>query len=316
MDFALKERRWPFRLPSHYWLILAAAVLAFGGTFAALCLTEIAAQEKRLAALDSQVRFAIITVDTKIAIELQQLRDLAESDSFKRRQFEEFYGEARTFSQRTRRQVVLHDVQHNKQIFNTAYPLNANLHEGARFMQGSEIDRARANEPYISGLFYAALAQKNLIAVAVPVTDEGKVRYLLGVAIDPLEILVAVRDATLVKGTVTAIVDRSGMVLARSEENNRYAGRDAPTNSAARPQPSGRFKGKTFAGAPINLSYLKSNLTGWAAVSFEYDRVDRQWPFVAGLIAALAAVVLSLLFIAVSSLRERRRSMTDQQENT
>jgi len=316
VDFALKERRWPFRLPSNIWLIPAAAVFAFGVTFAVLCFKEIRAQEQRLAALDSQARFAIITVDTKIAIELQQLRDLAESNSFKRNEFEKFYEEARLFAARTRRQVVLHDVRTNQQIFNTAYPLNANLHESARFVQPGELDRVRANEPYISSLFYAALAQKNLIAVAVPVAEGGKVRYLLGVAIDPLEILVAVRDATLVKGTVTAIVDRSGMVLARSENNDRYAGRKAPTNTAARPEPSGRFKGHTFDGAPINLSFLKSNLTGWAAVSFEYDRGDRLWPHVAGLIAALAAVVLSLLFIAVSSARARRRNMADQGEST
>ena len=178
------------------------------------------------------------------------------------------------------------------------------------------MDRARANEPYISGLFYASLAQKNLIAVAVPVEEEGKVRYLLGVAIDPLEILHAVKDATFAKGTVTSIVDRNGVMLARSENNDRYAGRKAPTNSAARPEPSGRFKSHAFDGAPINVSYLKSDLTGWAAASFEYDRGARFWPHVAGLIAALAAVVLSLLFMTVSSARTRWRNMPDREENT
>lgn len=316
MDFALKERRWPFRLPSNTWLVLAAAVFAFGVTFAVLCFKEIRAQEQRLAALDSQARFAIITVDTKIAIELQQLRDLAESNSFKRNEFEKFYEEARLFAARTRRQVVLHDVRTNQQIFNTAYPLNANLHEGARFVQESEIGRVRANEPYISSLFYAALAQKNLIAVAVPVVEGGKVRYLLGVAIDPLEILIAVRYATLVKGTVTSIVDRGGVILARSEKNDSYAGRKAPTNTAERSKPSGRFNSKTFDGTPVNLSYLRSDLTGWTAVSYEHDRGNSLWPHVAGLIAALAAVVLSLLFIVVASARARRRSMADQQENT
>lgn len=316
MDFALKERCWPFRLPSNIWLIPAAAVLAFGVTFAVLCLAELRTQEKRLAALDSQVRFAIITVDTKIAIELQQLRDLAESDSFKRRQFDTFYDEARTFSEHTRRQVVLHDVRNNRQIFNTAYPPSANLHEGARFIQRSELDRVRANEPYISGLFYAALAQKNLIAVAIPETEDGKVRYLLGVAMDPIEIHAAVKDANLAKDTVTSVIDRSGVVLARSDGNNKYVGRKAPTNAAERSEQSGRFKGSSFDGAPINLSYLKSELTGWAAVSYEYDRGDRQWPHIAGLIAALAAAVLSLLFIAITSVRERWRREPDQEGST
>jgi len=316
VDFALKEQRRPLRLPSNTWLIFAAAVFAFGVTFAVLCFNEIRAQEQRLAALDSQVRFAIITVDTKIAIELQQLRDLAESDSFRRNEFEKFHGEARLFAERTHRQVVLHDVRNNTQILNTAYPPGANLHEGARFVQPGELSRVRANEPYISSLFYAPLAQKNLIAVAVPVTEGGNVRYLLGVAIDPLEILAAVRDATLVKGTVTSIVDRDGVILARSEKNDSYAGRKAPANTAERSKPSGRFNSKTFDGTPVNLSYLRSDLTGWTAVSYEHDRGNSLWPHVAGLIAALAAVVLSLLFIVVASARARRRDMADPEEST
>ncbi len=311
MDFALKQSSPPLKFPTSNGLVLAAAVLAFGATFSVLCVQESREQEKQLAALDRQARFAVLTVDTKIEIELQQLRELAESDSFQRRQFNDFYHVARQFAQGTRRQIVLHDVQRNAQIFNTDHPLNANLHEGAKFLQQAELDRVRANEPYISGLFYARLAQKNLIAVAVPVTEAGSVRYLLGVAVDPHEILAAVKDATLAKGTVTSIVDHNGTLLARSEENDRYAGRKAPINVAERQEPSGRYKATTFAGAPVNLSYLKSNLTGWVAISYEYDRGDRQWPFVAGLIAALVVVIFGFLLIVLASAREHKAPASD-----
>jgi hypothetical protein len=308
LDIALKHRRSSLRLSSNYWLILIAAALVFGVTYAAICAGETRVREERLAALDSQVRFAVIAVDTRIEIELQQLRDLAQSETLKRRQFDEFYKEARRFAERNRRQVVLHDITKNAQILNTAYPAGARMQEGVRFLQKTELDRLRADRPYISNLFSASLAQKSLIAAAVPISEDGNIRYLLGVAIDPSEILAAVRDITLAKGTVTLIVDRNGVILARSAEHEKYMGRKAPRNMTARAEKSGRLKGATFDGTLIDLSYLQSELTGWAAVSLTRDRTDSQWPLIAALFAALCVVVCgSIWTIAANAMRRRLR---------
>jgi hypothetical protein len=305
VDFALKQSTLPSRLPSSRWLILAAAVLAFGATYFALCEEEIRLRDERLAALDSQVRFAVISADTKIEIELQQLRDLAQSAALKRRQFDEFYLEARVFAERTRRQVVLHDVMQNAQIFNTVYPLHANLQEGARFIHKSEIDRLRPDRAYVSNLFYAPLVQKNLIAAAVPVSEGGRVLYLLGVAVETAEILAALKDVSFVAGTITAIVDRKGTIVARSAENDSFTGRTAPTNAAARAEKSGRYKSVTFDGTPVNISYLQSELSGWAAVSFVQDRSDSQWPLVAALLAALFTIVCGSILVVVRHAAKR-----------
>jgi hypothetical protein len=305
MESTIKQRIFLLWLPSRAWLILFAAVIASGATFTAMCLQETRARDERLAALDAQVRFAVIAVDTKIQVELQQLRDLAASEPLKRRQFEVFYKEASLFAQRTRRQVVLHDVSRNAQVFNTSFPFDARLQEGARFMQKSEIERLTAGQPYVSNLFYATLVQKHLIAVAVPVTEDGRVAYLLGVALDPAEILAAVRDGTFAEGTVTSIVDRNGVILARSTENNKYAGRSAPSNAAARAEKSGRFKGATFDGTPIDISFLQSELTGWAAVSFVQDRSDSRWPYIVALIAALLVVVFGSIRVIATNAGQR-----------
>lgn len=259
-----------------------------------------------LNALDAQARFAIISADTRVQIEVQQLRDLAASENLARRQFEAFYKEARAFGARTRRQVVLFDVQRNTQIFIIAYEMNARLREGARFMDKAELDRLRPDQPYISNLFYAPLAQKNLIAVAVPVSKDGRVLYLLGVAVSPAEIFAAVKDVNFMADTITAIVDRKGVILARTAENDKFAGRKAPRNIAEREEKSGRLRGATFDGTPIRLSYLQSELSGWAAVSFVRDQQDSKWPLVAALIAALAVVVLGSIGVIVSNADQRR----------
>jgi hypothetical protein len=297
LDIALKDRRPQLRLPSNRWLILAAALLAFGATYFVLCTEEIRLRDERLAVLDSQVRFAVISADTRIEIELQQLRDLAESAALKRRQFGEFYREARVFAGRTRRQVVLHDVLQNTQIFNTVYPLHTRLQEGARFMMKSEIDSLRPDRAYVSNLFYAPLVQKNLIAAAVPVSEDGRVLYLLGVAVEAAEIFAALKDVSFAADTITTIVDRRGTIVARSADNDRFTGRTAPSNAAAQAEKGGRYKGVSFDGTPINLSYLQSDLSGWAAVSFVQDRTDSQWPLVAALFAALFTVVCSSILV-------------------
>lgn len=305
MDFAdTQQRASALRLPSKAWLIALIAAFVFALAFASMREASERSHEEVLTALDAQVRFAVISVDTRIEVEIQQLRDLAASERFKRREFDEFFKEARAFAQRTRRQVVLFDVPRNTQVFNTAY--DARLADGARFMQKSELDSLRPDRPYISNLFYAPLVQKNLIAVGVPVTEGGRILYLLGVALDPAEILSAVKEATLTKGTVTAVVDRNGVILARSAENDRYAGREAPANATKRPEKSGRYKSATFDGVPIDLSYLQSELTGWAAVSFVPDRSDSKWPLAAALIAALAVVLLGSIRAIVSNAGRRR----------
>jgi hypothetical protein len=297
---------------SKAWLIITAAVLASGITYATVCLEISRVREEKLAALDAQAHFAVVAVDSKIEVELQQLRDLISSDRLKHRQFEEFYKEASFFAQRTRRQVVLHDVARNTQIFNTAYPLNANLQEGARFSQKSVIDGLKPDRPFISNVFYAKLAQKNLIAVAIPISEDGRVLYLLGVVLDPIEVLAAVKDGTYVKDTVTTVVDRNGIVLARSVDNDKYAGRKAPSIVAARSEKSGRFKGKNLDGVPIDIFYLQSELTGWAAVSFVQDRSDLRWPLTAALLAGLVVTLLGLASSILLNASRRSSSGTGE----
>jgi len=309
VETALKFRTSSLPL-SKAWLTIAAAVLVSGVTYTATCLEVSRVRDEQLAALDAQAHFAVVSFDSKIEVELQQLRDLASSDRLKRRQFEEFYKEASFFAQRTRRQVVLHDVARNTQVFNTAYPINARLEEGARFAQKSVIDGLKPDRPFISNIFYAKLAQKNLIAVAVPISEEGRVLYLLAVALDPIEILAAVKEGTFVKDTVTTITDRNGVVLARSVDNDKYVGRSAPSNSAARSEKSGRFKGKNLDGIPIDIFYLQSELTGWAAVSFTPDRSDSRWPLIAALLAGLVVTLLGSVSVILLNASRRRSSGT------
>lgn len=293
MELAHKQRALPLWLPSTNWLIFLAGALVFAVTYTAMRAASERAHDEILTALDAQARFSVISIDTRLAIEVQQLRDLAASERLKRRQLDEFFKEARLFAQRTRRQVVLLDVPRNTQLFNTAY--EARLADGARFMQKTELDSLRPDRAYISNLFYAPLVQKNLLAVGVPVSEGGRVLYLLGVALDPAEILTALKDVSFVAGTTTTVVDRNGVILARSAENDRYAGRKAPGNAAERPDKSGRFKSKTFDGTPIEISYLQSDLSGWAVVSFVPDRRDSHLPLAIALVAALAVVVLGSL---------------------
>lgn len=316
MDIALLRRGSLPGLPSKRWLILLTAAFAAAVTYLAVCTLFERGHDKVLDAIDAQARFAVISVDTKIAIELQQLRELATSDRFRRREFEAFYEEARAFAARTRRQVVLLDVPGNTQIFNTAYPMHVPLREGARFLQKSELDRVQTDRPYISNLFYAPLAQKSLIAVAIPISEGERVLYLLGIALDPAEILRAMQDATFAKDTVTSIVDRMGIILARSKENDAYAGRAAPRNMAERPEKSGRMKGTSFDGAPIDLSYSQSELTGWAAVSFARDRRDTYWPLLVALVVALAVIVLGSINAILANARRRRGEPPPERDGT
>jgi hypothetical protein len=68
------------------------------------------------------------------------------------------------------------------------------------------------------------------------------------------------------------------------------------------------MKGTSFDGTSIDLSYLQSDLTGWAAISFARDSGDSRWPFVAALIVALLVVVLGSLCVIVLNAGRRART--------
>jgi hypothetical protein len=287
-------------------MVLLAALLVFGLTSSAIRIAAYRAHSDALSALEGQAERTIAAVDNRIRFEADRLRSLAASHSILRRDFQAFHTEASAFGKQHRRQVVLLDVVRNTQIINTAHAFGAYLEEGARFMQPGEITRAVADTPYVSNVFYAPLAKKNLVAVAVPVVEEGRATFMLGVPLDLLEFHALLKAATPAANIMTALIDRNGVIIARSAENERYAGRAAPSNVNQRPEKKGRFDGVALDGTPISIAYVQSEFSGWASVSMTPNRDLALWAFVIASITALGVLITGILALVWFRASRRR----------
>jgi PAS domain S-box-containing protein len=118
----------------------------------------------------------------------------------------------------------------------------------------------------ISDLFIGGVTGKPLVAVHVPVMRNGQVAYCLSVGYQPGYLGRVLASETLPRDRVLAILDRKGVIVARTHEPERFVGKPgsaglvkrlAETNEAV-------FESNTLEGIPVYTIFTHSARTGWA----------------------------------------------------
>ncbi|HEY7516963.1 MAG TPA: PAS domain S-box protein [Methylomirabilota bacterium] len=107
-------------------------------------------------------------------------------------------------------------------------------------------------------------AHEPVITVTVPVVRDGRIRYVLGADVPPVQISGLLR-AQQIEDWLGAILDRSGHVLARSRGAERFVGRPAGPElmDRLRTAPEGSFRGRTLDGLEGFMAYSRAPFTGW-----------------------------------------------------
>ncbi|HEX2725322.1 MAG TPA: PAS domain S-box protein, partial [Beijerinckiaceae bacterium] len=117
--------------------------------------------------------------------------------------------------------------------------------------------------PVISDVFTGAVANAPVFAITVPVMHDGEVTHLLSLSIST-ERLVGMLRLGLKPEWTAGIVDRNGVVVARSELHRETSGRRGPeafVTQASRSE--GLWRGTGGGGGPVLVGYARSTLTGW-----------------------------------------------------
>ena len=93
------------------------------------------------------------------------------------------------------------------------------------------------------------------IVIALPVEREGRVIAVLGAGLTPASLSTVLREQAPLPGTTATLVDRGGVVIARSMDPDRFVGRGAtPEVLTAMQEPglvSRSFHGATFEGERV-----------------------------------------------------------------
>lgn len=146
-----------------------------------------------------------------------------------------------------------------------------------------------------SGLFY----------VSVPVVVDGKVAMVLSAGLSPRRLQGLFAEAGMREGWRGGVVDRNGIIIARSLEPDTYVGNQAqqPMVDAARgTQTSGLFDVITREGIEVKNSFQRSAITGWTAAVAVPASVVNEPLWSTAIILGLSGICFVLLSLLLGTL--------------
>ncbi len=139
------------------------------------------------------------------------------------------------------------------------------------------------------------------VMLRAPVIRDGVVRYVVTVGVDP-SVFHATVAARASAGSVVAVVDRSGKIIARSLDHNRRLGHPASrfVRQAVARGGNGLYRGVTLDGLANYTAYVTAPTTGWSAhVAVPSRLIDgpRRLSFVIWGVVAAGCLLISGLII-------------------
>jgi hypothetical protein len=123
-----------------------------------------------------------------------------------------------------------------------------------------------SGQPVVTDLFTGPVLKEPLVAVGVPVRRDGAVRYLLGAAITPERLSRILSQQQLPRDWISAIFDRSGTIVARTHEADRYVGRRGAPELVQRMAQAreGVLETRTLEDIPVVSVFSHSPVSGWS----------------------------------------------------
>ncbi|GAA4254537.1 sensor histidine kinase [Azospirillum formosense] len=202
--------------------------------------------------------------------------------------------------------VTLRDAD-GRVVFSTKVPYGTPVPTFADL--SPELARAMTTgQPQISGLLYGPIANEHVGAVLVPVQAKDGKRYALIAAVTTSKWGALLREQPIPDGWVAGIIDRNGIVVARTRAAEQFVGKPAPgwVQNAIQTAPTGQATGPALEGEPLSLVFSRSKLSGWT-VAFAAPASVFEEPLRRSLWSAAAISVLALGCASLLVLRYARR---------
>jgi PAS domain-containing protein len=204
-------------------------------------------------------------IEREIISNQNLLTALASSHLLLDGQLEQFYRQAVEVAHQLNIQIVLRDARTDQYLFNTAFPWDAPLPQVApASIRDIAEQSVRSGKPTVSGVFFDPLVKNYLIAVLFPVMREGTIAYFLCVGL-PLDNFAKLLDRSQMDDNwIATIIDRAGMIVARSKQHNEFAGNQVPIYpETPGADAQGVSTGTNIEGVPFHWFNSQSQLSGW-----------------------------------------------------
>ncbi len=200
-------------------------------------------------------------VDRDITLMLANLTSLAASPDVIAGRLATVHANATTSLKPLGIDVLYRDAS-GKQLMNTRVPWGSELPTTSQ----PEIDTAvrQTMKPHISDLITGAIARRHVITVTAPVVRQGELQGFLHLSIPPERFLATMRDQNLPPEWNTGLSDRKGVIIARLQKHEEFAGQKLPDELLTQSrQRVGVFRTTNVEGVKTVRAVYRSPLTGW-----------------------------------------------------
>jgi PAS domain S-box-containing protein len=279
----------------HLLVMLGCAIIApllLFGAYAGIRIANAQLDQVR-EQLMSEARTLSAGVDREIIGEIERLQALAASPSLRQGDFAEFQRQAEaSLAMRQSGNIMLID-RNMQQLVDTWVPFGTHLEKTA---VPEPVERALATgKPQVTGLFMRPVTKQLLFAIIVPVQIDGESRYALTRSPGQHALAGVAAANELPPGWHAVVCDATHHIIARSDQEDAFIGKELPPAQRRGAGPGGVFEFIDSEGRPSLEAYVWSELTGWETAVWEPKAPVRALWRTIGVMGLLAfALVIAL----------------------
>jgi signal transduction histidine kinase len=244
-----------------YLVLLTLAILLPVLVFSAiLYFSYYRAEQSRIEAeLEGDTRQLALTVDRDLAGLQYTAQTLATAIRIADRDYAGFYHQAQRVRAIAGVNVLLRDPD-GQQLVNTRVAWGTPLPRESRPADREVLETKR---PHISGVIIGAVAQEPLFTITVPVLDGDRVTHLLNLSL-PLQRLFDLLKENLNPTRRAGIVDRAGLIMARTERFDEFVGKPAAASFLEQTRNAGGvWVGTNNSGEAVRTAFTHGDSSGW-----------------------------------------------------
>jgi signal transduction histidine kinase len=270
------------RLRSHLIVLVAAAVLPLLLFAVAIVLQDVGERREIMdRGMQNTARALSLAIDGEVKTSLAVLQTLGGSPLLDRGDLANFHEIcARTMRERPAAFVVLFDPT-GRALLNSSRPYGAALPNPLTGTRPAGADPRypevplggadpvknvlESGAPVVSDLFISLVTRGPRISLDVPVVRAGELRYVLEMSIDAGELTRVLEAQRPPADSVLALVDRRGIVIARTRDAPGRVGKPVGPELAQQISASdlGSGAGHSAKGMPVYRVHARSPLSGW-----------------------------------------------------
>lgn len=290
-------------------LILVLSILAPAFIAAALAVAYVYHEERKsqMQSVAEATRGFALLVDNELQAHAGILRTLAAAPALRMRDLRQFDEFARRMAPGRETVIVLTDIE-GRQLVNTRQPLGAPLPQRRSSNVGELMRRHGAGRMLVSDMFMAPVGKKPDYTIQLPVTIDGRIRYFVLMGINVASLQALMERQHFRKSWIVTVVDRQGMVLARSRTPERYVGQPASPATLQRLQSGqeGVWESRTLDEIDVRAFFNTVPASSWKVlISIPNNDIRRVPLQAAALLALLMAALLAAGLLAAHRLAQR-----------